>query len=109
MVSVDEHVDDVCLDRYVWKGLLKVLLAIVHGLEVTAGSGHLSATLGTASGFRALEVAHTHYWSREEANEAATDGAATLSTTTGKAVMASAVSVVSVNGPSCVAVVRRSV
>ena len=49
-----------CLERAVWKGLLKILTAIVHGLEVSA-----SATVGnlcTASAFRALEMAHTHYW-----------------------------------------------
>ena len=53
-----------CLERAVWKGLLKILTAIVHGLEVSA-----SATVGnlcTASAFRALEMAHTHYWTRLE-------------------------------------------
>ena len=50
-----------------WKGLLKILTAIVHGLEssVSATSGNLC----TASAFRALEMAHTHYWTRQELND----------------------------------------
>ena len=50
-----------------WKGLLKILTAIVHGVEasMTATSGNLC----TASAFRALEMAHTHYWTRLELSD----------------------------------------
>ena len=45
-----------------WKGLLKVILAIVHGLEVSVANSCIG---GVASAFHALEIAHTHYWTRE--------------------------------------------
>ena len=60
-----------CLERAVWKGLLKILTAIVHGLEAstTATGGNMS----TASAFRALEMAHTHYWTRLEFGDVETE------------------------------------
>lgn len=42
--------------------MLKVLQATIHGLEVSfanSGSG------GVASVFYLLEIAHTHYWSKD--------------------------------------------
>lgn len=42
--------------------MLKVLQACIHGLEVSfanSGSG------GLASVFYLLEIAHTHYWSKD--------------------------------------------
>lgn len=48
--------------------MLKVLLAAVHGLEVTYSNFGLG---GMASAFQLLEIAHTHYWSRD-LNEAHT-------------------------------------
>lgn len=45
-----------------WKGVLKVVQAIVHGLEVTFGNYGLG---GMASAFQLHEVAHTHYWTKE--------------------------------------------
>ena len=47
-----------------WKGLLKILTAIVHGLEASVAA--TSGNMCTASAFRALEMAHTHYWTRLE-------------------------------------------
>ncbi|KAF4522379.1 hypothetical protein B566_EDAN012961 [Ephemera danica] len=61
-VGPDDHLDDVCVSRSVWKGMLKVLQAAVHGLEVTYSNFGLG---GMASAFQLLEVAHTHYWSRD--------------------------------------------
>ncbi len=58
-----------------WKGVLKVLLAVVHGIEHSAtapytGSSSSSSSKksvrGLASAFGALELAHTHYWKRQE-------------------------------------------
>ena len=53
-----------------WKGLLKVLLCLLHGLEASflGGSG---AAGGVASAFHALEVMHTHYWAARAAEVAA--------------------------------------
>ena len=50
-----------------WKGLLKILTAIVHGLETSKAA--TSGNLCTASAFRALEMAHTHYWTRAELSD----------------------------------------
>ncbi|XP_060532384.1 MAP kinase-activating death domain protein isoform X2 [Cylas formicarius] len=61
-IAPDDHIDDVCLPKPVWKGMLKVLQAIVHGLEVTYGNYGLG---GMASAFQLQEVAHTHYWSKD--------------------------------------------
>ncbi|KAL3267187.1 hypothetical protein HHI36_011324 [Cryptolaemus montrouzieri] len=61
-IAPDDHIDDVCVPKPVWKGMAKMLQALVHGLEVTYenyGQG------GMASVFQLHEVAHTHYWSRE--------------------------------------------
>ena len=53
-----------CLDRTIWKGILKVLLAIAHGLEYSATTvpGKSNHSRGVASAFHTLEMAHTHYW-----------------------------------------------
>ncbi|VEN43317.1 unnamed protein product [Callosobruchus maculatus] len=61
-IAPDDHIDDVCIPKPVWKGMLKVLQAIVHGLEMTYGNYGLG---GMASAFQLCEVAHTHYWSKE--------------------------------------------
>ena len=50
-----------------WKGLLKILTAIVHGLGASLAA--TSGNMCTASAFRALEMAHTHYWTRQELND----------------------------------------
>lgn len=42
--------------------MLKVLLAIVYGLEQTYGNFGLG---GMASVFQVLEIAHTHYWTKD--------------------------------------------
>lgn len=51
-----------CVTRPVWKGMLKMMQAVTAGLEqtyVNHGSG------GMASSFQLLEIAHTHYWTRD--------------------------------------------
>nr|XP_037870783.1 MAP kinase-activating death domain protein isoform X5 [Bombyx mori] len=57
-----DKVDDVFISKPVWKGMLKVLQAVVHGLEYTYSNFGLG---GMASVFQLAEMAHTHYWSRE--------------------------------------------
>ncbi|ESO97902.1 hypothetical protein LOTGIDRAFT_103875 [Lottia gigantea] len=58
------HIDDVCVSRQVFKGMLAMLKAIIHGLEKTFQNHGLG---GTASAYMVLEIAHTHYWYREPA------------------------------------------
>lgn len=42
--------------------MLKILLAVTHGLEVTYGNFGLG---GMASAFQLNEIAHTHYWTKD--------------------------------------------
>ncbi|XP_045480868.1 MAP kinase-activating death domain protein isoform X3 [Harmonia axyridis] len=61
-IAPDDHIDDVCVSKPIWKGMAKIVQAIVHGLEVTYENYGLG---GMASVFQLHEVAHTHYWSRD--------------------------------------------
>lgn len=45
-----------------WKGMLKTLLAVIYGLEQTYSNFGLG---GMASAFQVLEIAHTHYWTKD--------------------------------------------
>ncbi|KAG7305721.1 hypothetical protein JYU34_009847 [Plutella xylostella] len=60
-----DKLDDVYVSKPVWKGMLRVLQAVVHGLEHTYSNFGLG---GTASVFQLAEVCHTHYWSSELAH-----------------------------------------
>lgn len=69
----EEHIEDVKVSKAVFKGMSKVLKAIIYGLEQTYANNGLG---GMASAFQLLEIAHTHYWVRAEAVGAkSTDGA----------------------------------
>ncbi|XP_044572736.1 MAP kinase-activating death domain protein isoform X5 [Drosophila ananassae] len=61
-IAPDDHIDDVCVTKPIWKGMLKCVQAIAAGLDVTFGNYGLG---GMASVFQLMEVAHTHYWSKE--------------------------------------------
>uniref|UniRef100_A0A182PV08 MAP kinase-activating death domain protein n=1 Tax=Anopheles epiroticus TaxID=199890 RepID=A0A182PV08_9DIPT len=61
-IGPDDHIDDVCISKAVYKGTLKCLVAITHGLEHTIGNFGLG---GMASVFQMMEIAHTHYWSKD--------------------------------------------
>ncbi|XP_046673875.1 MAP kinase-activating death domain protein isoform X5 [Homalodisca vitripennis] len=61
-ISPADHIDDVCVSHSVWKGMLTVLQAIVKGLEQTYSNNGLG---GMASVFQVLEIAHTHYWTKD--------------------------------------------
>ncbi|VVC41070.1 Hypothetical protein CINCED_3A012715 [Cinara cedri] len=63
-ISPSDHIDDVCISRPVWKGMLKALLAIIHGLEVSFTN---QCGGGLASAFQVLEIAHTHFWTKDTA------------------------------------------
>ncbi|XP_076450770.1 MAP kinase-activating death domain protein-like [Babylonia areolata] len=56
------HIEDVCVSRPVYKGLLAMCKAIIAGLEHTIQNHGLG---GMASAYMVLEIAHTHYWNRE--------------------------------------------
>lgn len=52
--------------------MLKVIQAIVTGLEVTYANYGLG---GMASAFQVLEIAHTHYWTKDLTDPAGLDSA----------------------------------
>ena len=61
-VSPDDHIEDVQISKQVWKGMLRMVMAMASGLEhsyLHQGQG------GMASCFQILEIAHTHYWAKE--------------------------------------------
>ena len=58
----EEHIEDVKVSRPVFKGMAKLLFAIIHGLEHTYNQNN--GLGGMASAFQLLEMAHTHYWVR---------------------------------------------
>ncbi|XP_054268868.1 MAP kinase-activating death domain protein isoform X4 [Macrosteles quadrilineatus] len=64
-ISPADHIDDVCISQAQWKGCLTVLQAIVKGLEQTYSNNGLG---GMASVFQVLEIAHTHYWTKDLAD-----------------------------------------
>lgn len=74
-IAPDDHIDDVCVPKPVWKGMLKCLLAAAHGLDATYGNFGLG---GMASVFQLMEIAHTHFWSKD-LTEAAGGGPAAVS------------------------------
>ncbi|CAK9795534.1 MAP kinase-activating death domain protein [Anthophora plagiata] len=61
-ISPDDHIDDVCISKPVYKGILKCLQAVAHGLGHTYNNFGLG---GMASVFQLMEIAHTHYWSKD--------------------------------------------
>ncbi|XP_011142134.1 MAP kinase-activating death domain protein isoform X4 [Harpegnathos saltator] len=61
-ISPDDHIDDVAIPRPVYKGMLKCLQAVTYGLAHTYNNFGLG---GMASVFQLMEIAHTHYWSKD--------------------------------------------
>ena len=61
-IAPDDHIDDICVTKPIWKGILKCLQAVTFGLEQTYANFGLG---GMASVFAMMEIAHTHYWSKE--------------------------------------------
>lgn len=61
-IAPDDHIDDVCVPKPVWRGILKCCQAIAHGLDTTFLNFGLG---GMASVFQLMEIAHTHYWSKD--------------------------------------------
>lgn len=61
-IAPDDHIDDICVPKPVWKGILKCLQAVTFGLEQTYANFGLG---GMASVFSMMEIAHTHFWTKE--------------------------------------------
>ena len=51
-----------CVTKPVYKGILKVLLTVIYGLEVSVANSGLG---GLSSAFRVLEISHTHFWTKD--------------------------------------------
>ena len=65
-VGPDDHIEDVQVSKPVWKGMLRMVQAMITGMEhsyLHQGVG------GMASCFQILEIAHTHYWAKESTQE----------------------------------------
>lgn len=62
-ITADDHIIDVLVSRPVWKGLLKLINALIYGLDQSYHSSNTSS--GMASAFAVLEMAHTMYWEKE--------------------------------------------
>lgn len=61
-IAPDDHIDDICVPKPVWKGILKCLQAVTIGLEQTFANFGLG---GMASVFAMMEISHTHFWTKE--------------------------------------------
>ncbi|XP_021369145.1 MAP kinase-activating death domain protein-like isoform X4 [Mizuhopecten yessoensis] len=57
-----QHLEDASMTKQVFKGMMTLMKAIVHGLEHTYQNHGIG---GMASAFMVLEIAHTHYWAKE--------------------------------------------
>ncbi|KAI1309467.1 MAP kinase-activating death domain protein [Halotydeus destructor] len=73
-IGPDDHVEDVCVSKPVWKGMLKLVQAVVSGLEYSYSNMGLG---GMASAISLLEMAHTHYWAKDVDDLKAESSAAT--------------------------------
>ncbi|XP_055900949.1 MAP kinase-activating death domain protein-like isoform X6 [Biomphalaria glabrata] len=60
------HIEDVCVSRNVFKGILTLIKSVIHGLGHTINNHGLG---GMASAYMVLEIAHTHYWARDPSNK----------------------------------------
>lgn len=58
LANDEEHIECVRVSKPVFKGMAKLLSAIIYGLEQTYANNGLG---GMASAFQLLEIAHTHY------------------------------------------------
>lgn len=65
-IRPDDRISDVQISKNVWRGMIRICSAVVAGLEQSYMHNKL---VGMASVFSLLEVAHTHYWTREPSDE----------------------------------------
>lgn len=81
-ISPDDHIEDVQISKSVWKGMLKIVNAMIYGLE--QNYLHHGSSSGMASAFTILEIAHTHYWIKESTGEEKASVVTTASCSQGK-------------------------
>lgn len=77
-VGPDDHMEDVCVLKPVWKGMLKMLNAVVTGLEASLEHNGLG---GMASALVALEIAHTHYWAKDQTDDGKDENQSSMTST----------------------------
>lgn len=68
LANDEEHIECVRVSKPVFKGMAKLLSAIIYGLEQTYANNGLG---GMASAFQLLEIAHTHYCLQSETTASA--------------------------------------
>jgi hypothetical protein len=90
-VGPDDHIEDVQVSKAIYKGMVKLLRAVTAGLETAFTHKGVG---GMASAIVALELAHTHYYSKE-GEEGDNSGGATA--VDGKSLASSAASTASVS------------
>lgn len=83
-ISPDDHIEDVQVSRPVWKAMLKVINAMIYGLE--QNYLHHGSSSGMASAFNILEIAHTHYWVKETGTDEKVSIATTASCSQGSSI-----------------------
>lgn len=77
-VGPDDHMEDVCVPKPVWKGMLKLLNAVVAGLEASFEHNGLG---GMASALFGLEIAHTHYWAKDLTDDGKEENQSSITST----------------------------
>ncbi|XP_077518328.1 rab3 GDP-GTP exchange factor isoform X3 [Amblyomma americanum] len=66
-VGPDGHIKDVMISKAVYKGTLRMLQLVITGLE---HSYHNCGMGGMSSALQILEIAHTHFWTKDLGSEA---------------------------------------
>ena len=64
LANDEEHIEDVKINCFVFKGMSKLLALIIQGLANNAYANN-----GIASAFQLLEIAYTHYWLIKQAQK----------------------------------------
>uniref|UniRef100_A0A224Z3D7 Mapk activating protein denn n=1 Tax=Rhipicephalus zambeziensis TaxID=60191 RepID=A0A224Z3D7_9ACAR len=66
-VGPDGHIKDVMISKAVYKGTLRMLQLVIGGLEHSYNNCGIG---GMASAMQVLEIAHTHFWTKDLGAEA---------------------------------------
>ena len=74
----EEHIEDIKLTKSVFKGMAKLIQAIVFGLEQTYANNGIG---GMASAYQLFEIIHTHYWIYDSNNKQSTNDSTSPSST----------------------------
>lgn len=96
-IRPDDRISDVKVSRSVWRGMVRICLAIVTGLEQSYMHNKL---VGMASVFSLLEIAHTHYWTKELSGDQSGLNKGDLSLDSKKSLLADSLSIIEADGKS---------